>query len=130
MELRSGLSADQVGERLRNAADELGRNKRVLAYYLAEMEDRQLYQVSGHGSTVHFGDAQLDLEPRRTREYIQVGRALQDLVLLDESDLGWSKVTALLPVGIPASPPPRLSLPTRRSTAVVVTLTGHSPTSL
>lgn len=101
-DLTFGLSASDVGHRLRAAVDELGRNKRVLAFYLADMEERSLYQVSGHGSTVHFGEAQLEMEPRRTREYVQVGRALWDLVLIDEAfcagEIGWSKLTALLPV--------------------------------
>ena len=102
LDLSYSLSAPEVGERLRHAADELGQNKRVLAHYLYDMQERHLYQVSGHGSTVHFAETQLDMEPRRTREYIQVGRALSDLVLLDEAfcdhEIGWSKVTALLPV--------------------------------
>jgi len=102
LDLSFCLSAPEVGERLRCAADELGQNKRVLAYYLFDMQDRHLYQVSGHGSTVHFAETQLDMEPRRTREYIQLGRALRDLVLLDEAYcdhvIGWSKVIALLPV--------------------------------
>ena len=98
--MQYGLSAKEVGDALRRASDELGRNKTVLAFYLFDMEERRLYQVSGHASTVHFGEAQLDMEPRRTREYVQVGRALQHLELVDNAfeELGWSKVTALLPV--------------------------------
>jgi hypothetical protein len=102
LELSYGLSASEVADHLRHAADRLGLNKRVLAFYLADMDDRRLYQVSGHGSTVHFGDAHLDMEPRRTREYVQVGRALQDLYQVDEAfregSITWSKVVALLPV--------------------------------
>lgn len=102
LDLSYGLSASQVADILRHAADQIGDHRRVLAFYLVDMEDRRLYQVSGHGCTVHFGDAQLDLEPRRTREYVQVGRALQDLVCLDEAflsgEISWSKVVALLPV--------------------------------
>lgn len=102
LDLSFGLNALEVGERLRSAADQLGDNKRVLAFYLADMEDRRLYQVSGHGDTAHFGEAQLDMERRRTREYVQVGRALQELCLIDdaflEGDISWSKVLARLPV--------------------------------
>ena len=34
LELTHGLTALEVGARLRSASDELGRNKRVLAFYL------------------------------------------------------------------------------------------------
>ncbi len=102
LDLSYSLSALEVGEQLRHAADELGRNKRVLAHYLYDMQERHLYQVSGHGSTGHFASTQLDMAPRRTREYIQVGRALSDLVLLDDAfldgEISWSKVIAMLPV--------------------------------
>ena len=102
LNLSLSLGALEVGERLRKAADELGQNKRVLAHYLFDMQERHLYQVSGHGSTTHFASTQLDMAPRRTREHIQVGRALSELVLLDEAfldgEISWSKVTAMLPV--------------------------------
>jgi len=97
-----GLSAREVADRLRHAADAIGYHKYVLAFYLADMDRRRLYQVTGHGSTVHFGEAQLEMDARRTREYVQVGRTLQQLTLIEEAlalgDLSWSKVVALLPV--------------------------------
>ncbi len=102
LELSFGLNAHEVGERLRNASDELGRNKRVLAYYLYDMNDRRLYQVSGHGSTVHFAESQLDMDQRRAREYVHVGRVLSELVLVDDAfcsgDISWSKVLAMLSI--------------------------------
>jgi hypothetical protein len=97
-----GLSAREVADRLRRAVDEIGHHKHVLAWYLADMERRRLYQVSGHGSTVHFAETQLDMDARRTREYVQVGRSLQELDLVHDGlrsgDLSWSRVVALLPV--------------------------------
>jgi hypothetical protein len=100
--LPMGLSARQVAERLRGAVDAIGYHKYVLAFYLADMDHRRLYQVTGHGSTIHFGEAQLEMDARRTREYVQVGRTLQELALVEEAlalgDISWSKVVALLPV--------------------------------
>ena len=102
LELIHGLDANEVGARLRDASDELGRNKRVLAFYLFDMDERRLAQLSGHGSTVHFAETQLDLEARRVREFIQVGRSLQSLTLIDEAfcngEISWSRVVMLLPV--------------------------------
>ncbi len=102
LELIHGLNANKVGARLRDASDELGRNKRVLAFYLFDMDERRLAQLSGHGSTVHFAETQLDMEARRVREFIQVGRSLQSLTLIDEAfcngEISWSRVVMLLPV--------------------------------
>ena len=100
--LSSGLSALEVGERLRRAVDGIGLRKRELAFYLFEMHERCLYIESGHCDVGHFAAAQLDMPRRRAREYVQLGRALGNLELLDDAfcghELSWSKVLALLPV--------------------------------
>ena len=102
LELTHGLNAAQVGDRLRDASDQLGINKRVLAFYLLDMEERRLHLVSGHQSTVHVAEAQLDMEARRTRELVQVGRSLQSLTLVDDAfrtgEISWARVLLLLPV--------------------------------
>ena len=97
-----GLPPEAAVAHLRRAASEIGRNKYNLAFGLADMERRKLYMLSGHGTTVHFARTQLEIEPRRTREYLQVGRALHELDLVREAfvegDISWSKVTGILPV--------------------------------
>ena len=101
-DLVHGLRAEEVGDRLRRAADELGRSRRVLAFYLTDMEERSLYQRTGHGSTIHFGSAQLDMSARRVRECLQAGRSLRDLQVVDAAigsgQLSWSRVTTLLAI--------------------------------
>jgi hypothetical protein len=101
-DLTHGLPADEVGRRLRHASDELGCNKRKLAFYLFDMDERRLYQMSGHASTVHYAESQLDMSARRTRELLQVGASLQSLRLLDDAfrngEISWSRVVMLLPV--------------------------------
>lgn len=100
--LTFGLSAGEVADRLRRAVDAIGYHKYVLAFFLADMDRRRLYQVTGHGSTIHFAEAQLDMDARRTREYLQTGRALQELDSVERAlasgDISWSKVVGLLPV--------------------------------
>lgn len=102
LDLELGLPASVVCDRLRLASDHNGCNKRILAFFLVEMEDRKLFAVGPHGSTEHFGESQLEMSHRRVREYIQIGRTLNDLVLLDEAflagEIGWAKVIAMLPV--------------------------------
>ena len=46
LELTHGLPALDVGARLRNASDDLGRDKRTLAFYLFDMDERRLHLVS------------------------------------------------------------------------------------
>ena len=100
--LTSGLSALEVAERLRNASDEEGVRKREVTFYLYEMHTRELYLETGHGSTAHFAEAQLDMSRRRSRERVQLGRTLNNLELLDEAfcnhEISWTKVLALLTV--------------------------------
>ena len=102
LELIHGLPALEVGAHLRNASDDLGRDKRTLAFYLFDMDERRLHLVSGHPSTCYFAETQLDMEARRTRELIQVGRSLQSLTLIDDAfrdgEISWSRVVMLLPV--------------------------------
>ena len=70
LELIHGLPAPKVGELLRNTSDDLGHNKRTLAFYLFDMNERRLHLASGHPSTVYFAETQLDMGARRTRELI------------------------------------------------------------
>ena len=100
--LLDGLSALDVANRLRNASDQEGLNRRVLSFYLFDMNERRLYMQSGHRSTTHFAITQLEMDERRTNELIQAGAALRGLEALDEAfcrrDVSWSKVVAMLPV--------------------------------
>ncbi|MEM7203528.1 MAG: HNH endonuclease [Planctomycetota bacterium] len=85
-----------------DATEQIGHYKHTLAFYLADMEQRRLYQVTGHGSTVHSAEAKLEMDARRAREFIQVGRTLLELDrvrdALTDSELSWSKVVGMLPV--------------------------------
>ncbi len=102
IELTYGLSVSEVCNRLRQASDKVDYNKRVLAFYLAEMVDRKLYTVGPHADTHHFAATQLHMDRRRTDEYIQIGKALQELYLLDEAFLAgrisWTQVLTLMRV--------------------------------
>lgn len=79
--------------------------QRVLAFYLAEMDERRAYQALGCSSTAHYAERHLDLPRRRTRELVSVGRALQSLRRLDEAfadgRLSWSRVLLLVRVATP-----------------------------
>ena len=83
VEMRPGLSAEEVQRRLAGAARREDTGLRVTAFYLVEMDARRLYQVTGHASTVHYAEKRLGFDRRRTAELLRVGRKLLDLRLVD-----------------------------------------------
>ena len=94
-----GLPADEVFDRLRQARDQEGVVKRVIAFFIAEVYDRDLCAQTPYGTMENFALNQLDMDPRRCREYARVGRALLDLPVLDRAysagEVSWSKVITL-----------------------------------
>lgn len=105
VDLRQGLATDEVHIRLAQGSRLNETGQRILAFYLVEMEDRGLHQVTGHSSTAQYAEDRLDLPARRTRELLGVGRKLLTLPRIDsafcEGRLGWSKVLQLVKVACP-----------------------------
>ncbi len=102
VELVPGLPFEDLRSRLLQANRLSDINRRILAFYLHDMDRRRLYQMSGHANTAHWAAQQLDMNPPRTRDYVRVGHALLALPLLDDAflsgRLSWSKVVLLLRV--------------------------------
>ena len=98
----SGLGFEAVKERLLGICERDEGTRRALAFYLADVADRKLFEEGGHSSAVHFAEAQLEMNARRARELIQVGRELAGLHLVDDAffagEIGWTKVLLLLRV--------------------------------
>ena len=104
-EMRPGLDGDEVRRRLARAARHEETGRRVLAFYLVEMDVRRLYQATGHGSTAHYAEARLGLDRRRVAELLRVGAKLLELRELDrafcEGRLGWAKVLIVARMATP-----------------------------
>ena len=102
IELIEGLGFEEVRGRLLRIGEAKESANRALAFYLADVDARRLYEDGGHSSAVHFAEAQLEMKPRRARELIQVGRELASLSLVDDAffagEIGWTKVLLLLRV--------------------------------
>jgi Holliday junction DNA helicase RuvB len=101
----AGLGAEEVRRRLARAARHEETGRRVLAFYLVEMEARRLYQATGHGSTAHYAETRLGLDRRRTAELMRVGAKLLELRAVDrafcEGRLGWAKVLVVARMAAP-----------------------------
>ena len=104
-DLISGLPLKEVVARLKRGLHQTDQGKRTLAFYLADLAEQDLQQLGGHRSVPLFAEAKLDLEERRARELIRVGKALMELTLVDraflEGHIGWAKVLALVGVVTP-----------------------------
>ncbi len=104
LHLVAGLSPEEVQRRLQevNRATDLGH--RMLAFYLWEMQERRLFQLSGHASAVHFATTRLGMSRRRARELVAAGGMLAKLEVLDgafcRGELSWSKVRLLTEVAV------------------------------
>ncbi len=76
-----------------------GLGHRALAFYLADMAERRLFRLFGCVSSVHYAQEHLDLGARLARELVSVGRALEDLGLIDAAfargRISWTKVRLL-----------------------------------
>jgi len=101
----AGLPVAEVQARLLKGMRLGDTGKRLLAFYLADMDERCLYQASGHSSTRHYALQVLHLDRPRTSELLTVGRALLTLPAIDrafcEGRLSWSKVLELARVVSP-----------------------------
>ena len=100
-----GLSVEEVHQRLLTSDRCEALAVRIKAFYLVEMAERRLYQLTGHSSTCDFALRVMDLHPRRTRELLAIGRKLQELPAIDAAfcaqKLSWTKLRALVRVATP-----------------------------
>ena len=105
IELVAGLPVGVVQQKLNIGVRMQDTGSRLVAFYLVEMEARRLYQATGHGSTVHYAQNRLSLEPRRSRELLSVGRKLLELPAMDEAfcrgEISWSQAVLLTRVAVP-----------------------------
>jgi hypothetical protein len=103
--LVAGLAAEEVDQRLREAARWADIGNRALAFYLADMKIRGLYQVLGHPTIVRYAVCCLDMSRRRVRDLLLVGERLPELPSIDRAFeagwLSWSKVRQLCRVATP-----------------------------
>jgi hypothetical protein len=103
--LVAGLAAEEVDRRLREAARWADVGNRALAFYLADMKLRGLYQVLGQPTIVSYAVRGLGMSRRRVRDLLLVGERLPELRSIDRSFaagwLPWSKVRLLCRVATP-----------------------------
>ncbi len=98
-------AARELDMRIRQAHAQLSRAERELAVLLAEMADRGHFLDLGYASVSQYAELKLQLEPRKTRGLVRIGRALPELPVFDQAfgsgELGWTKARDLLAVITP-----------------------------
>ena len=94
--LVAGLCAEEADEQLRRAGRCADVGNRAVAFYLADMQRRGLYQELGYPSVVAYAEVALGRSRRSIRELLRTGLALAELKTIDaafaEGALPWSKV--------------------------------------
>jgi holliday junction DNA helicase RuvB len=104
IELVPDLDATKLDARLRAANRRTDVGHRELSFYLAEMQDRGLYQMLGYANAIEYACRTLLLNKRTAQELITVGRALAELELVDEAfcsgRLRWSQVRLLVRIAV------------------------------
>jgi len=77
----------------------------ALARLLRTMADKRLFVPFGYASIRDYASNELDLEPRRTRDLLLLGRRLPDLpkveAALESGDLSWTKAREIARVAAP-----------------------------
>ncbi|HGY89794.1 MAG TPA: AAA family ATPase [Planctomycetes bacterium] len=103
--LRRGLAAKDLDGMLKSFTRQTDLGHRGLAFYLADMSERRLFRLFGCVSTAHYARDHLDMGERLARELVAVGRALEELTLIDaafaENQISWTKVRLLCRIATP-----------------------------
>ncbi len=105
LKLTGGLSAEEADRWVALAVRAGDVGARALAFYLADIADRGIYQQFGFHSIELYAEARYHLRPSTTRQYVAAGRALQELPGVDREfrrgGLFWSQVRELIRVATP-----------------------------
>jgi Holliday junction DNA helicase RuvB len=98
LELKEGISAEELDLIARNGARIEGLGARATAFALAGLADGGCEQL-GYSSTTRYAEIQLGQAPTTARERVAIGRALRDLpalqAALDDERVSWSQVRAV-----------------------------------
>ncbi len=103
--LRPGLEARELEQALVRSHRSNDIARRSLSFYLDDMQRRGLHQELGFSSAVHFACQRLSMNRRHARDLVAVGKALRELLLIDQAfcdgHLAWSKLRLLVSVATP-----------------------------
>jgi Holliday junction DNA helicase RuvB len=103
--LETGLMFDEVKQRIGLAYAAAGLKHRVVAFYLADVDERGLHKLDGCRKAAQWAAARFGMSRREARDLLAAGKALMDLPKIDrafaEGKLCWSKVRELIRVAVP-----------------------------
>ncbi len=104
--LVEGLASPVVRARIATAVHLEETGRRMLAFYLVEMQDKHLYNDVGCASAAQFAERKHEIPERRGRELVALGRKLLGLPVLDAAfcrgEIGWAKLVLVSRVASPA----------------------------
>jgi len=96
----TGLSGIEVERRFRAAAKIMARSEAAAAFYLAEIDDRQLWRELGYSSVIAYAATASGIAAKKAYALLNIGRRLRELPVIraafDEGRIGWTKVRDIL----------------------------------
>jgi 5-methylcytosine-specific restriction endonuclease McrA len=104
-ELISGLPAQEVFRRAKEARSAFGRASRALLFWIQQVEERRLYRELGYSSAFAYAEAELELDPHTIAEMLRTARCLKDLSRLAQAAarIAPSKLREISRVCVPAT---------------------------
>ncbi len=100
-----GLSAKEVDRRLFTLARVHRRVESTLAFYLKDVEERQLYLQYGFAHTVDYARERLGFEDRKTRSLLNIAHSFENCSHLKKAfqngDIPWTKAREVAKVANP-----------------------------
>ena len=103
--LEPGLDIEEIEKRLVVSADRFHSEERHIAFYLREVEKRNLHVERGFSSVCDFSSELIDFSRRKTQYLLFIARRLDSLPLiagaLDDGEVGWTKVREIVKVATP-----------------------------
>ncbi len=99
-ELVSGLPVDDVVERIHGALRSNDTGNRFLAFFLNDMEERELFHQLGYSCTAHYARTNFNISKSKIYELLQAGRCLRKFTEIDhrfwKGELSWSQVRLIV----------------------------------
>jgi hypothetical protein len=105
--LEAGLEIEEIEKRLVTTSKRYDFAARTIAYYLLEVEERNLYKKRGFSSIYDFADKLIEMNRRTTQSLLTIVRRLEALpaiaAVFDSGEIGWTKVREIVKVATPES---------------------------
>ena len=98
--LEAGLEGAEVERRFRRAVSSMQKGEAEAAFFLVEIDERELWRQLGFSSVIHYACEAADIGMNKAYALLRIGRRLRELHLIRrafiEKRIGWTKIREIL----------------------------------